>query len=140
MSAGSEADLVKAAVMKFVRQRPYLGCHHVVRDRAGAQLCSQHPAAGLLCIRCAARHVRRHDRVEELVCDVCHSLVEAIHPRVATTRLSGGPVRDPKGHWRMFDAQVAVIGTGRCGTCLRADSVEPSPDMLAELAEWGWTP
>ncbi len=135
----SALERAVAAVADFTARPPHLGCVHVVRDQAGPMVCGQHPAAGLMCPRCCDRHVRRHDVAEERTCDQCRSVVEAIHPAVVTTKLVGGPIRDPRGHHRMFAGTIAVVGVGTCRSC-HATSGRAVVDIPAAVLASGWRP
>ncbi len=127
------------AVGHFTATPPFLGCLHVVRDRAGATLCAQHSAAGFQCARCYDRHVRRHDEAEERTCDECRCEVEDIHPLIVTGPLAGGPIRDPKGHHRMFAGTIAIFGVGACKSCQSA-SGRIVVDIPTALLAAGWRP
>lgn len=132
-------QLFQAAVADFTHRAPCLGCTHVVRDGAGAILCAQHPQAGMLCDRCSARHVRRHDPVEERRCDRCDAVVEGIHPVVGGAALAGGPIRDPVGYHRPFVGRLILTGLGACRAC-HEQGGRPVVDLDLVVLASGWRP
>lgn len=136
---GGDDEIVRAAVADFTQRSPAMGCRHVVRDSAGALLCSRHPQAGLLCGRCADRHTLRHDAIEEKTCDACREVVEKIHAGVASVPFSHEHVRDSKGHHRPFSGVLAVHGFGRCTPCHEAAGGKDS-DIPSALLAKGWRP
>jgi hypothetical protein len=131
-------ELVRAAVLTFTGRPPHLACKHVV-DGAGAVLCGQHPAGGLLCPRCVQRHVRRHDATEELTCDGCRAVAGELHAGVAPVSLAGGRIRDTAGRHRLFAGRLVVTGFGLCPLC-HAASGGQVVDIPAALLAKGWRP
>jgi hypothetical protein len=131
-------ELVRSAVLDFTGRPPHLACRHVV-DGAGAVLCGQHPAAGLLCPRCAQRHVQRHDATEERTCDACRTIAGEMHPGVALVPLAGGRIRDTVGRHRLFAGRLLVIGFGFCPPC-HAATGRQVVDVPAALLAKGWRP
>lgn len=133
------ADRLRAAVNDFTSRPPFLGCRHVVQHGAGAVLCIQHPAAGLLCASCSERHIKRHNEVEERTCDECRGEVDRLHPLMGATKLTGGPIRDSRGFHRLFDEKVLFLGVGTCGGCFDGTG-RTVVDLEAAVRGSGWRP
>lgn len=128
------------AIAKFTSGPRQMACKHVVREGAGAILCTQHPAAGLRCARCERGHLLRHDEQEEVTCDGCRIVGKSIHPLHAWVHMTGELVRDTGGYSRSFDGPVLLSGTGFCAACMDGGTTSTDADVMAALSGAGWRP
>ena len=93
-----------------------LCCAHLGTGRP-ALVCASHPGGGVRCPDCAIEHAHRHDPVDELTCDRCGQVAEAIHPIVLPLIASGARILSTKRTGVLYGI-VSVIGVGLCERCV----------------------
>jgi hypothetical protein len=109
-------DTIIADALKVANLRQPWACRHLGAECAPL-LCVQHPRVGLMCSRCLADHVDRHDRRFELTCDACGTEVESICPITNSATARRAVLRTPRGPKRLYTGVVVVIGAGLCQPC-----------------------
>ncbi|MDQ6947594.1 MAG: hypothetical protein M3256_15325 [Actinomycetota bacterium] len=102
-------------------RRWHFGCRHVLRAGVvppAAMFCTDHPGSGVMCEECMRRyHLPRHSDVEELTCDECRQVAEALVPMACMAVLSGVKLRESRGRTGTFAGTVAFMAVGVCLGC-----------------------
>jgi hypothetical protein len=96
------------------------GCAHL--DGNGlAFACYMHPAAGVMCLTCAARHAEGHTEAEEHTCDRCGEHLDGADGdtwHMIGHRLSEVDALVSTGRGRYVAVGlVTVVGIGYCWSC-----------------------
>ncbi len=102
------------------RRGGVLECGHA-RTVERLFVCTDHPAGGVRCERCAKEHTGRHTAEAERTCDECGEVVDGSQPwtiYVPTADMRGLPVRRPRGGRRgLLYGPLMLTGVAVCQRC-----------------------
>ncbi len=98
---------------------PVQTCPHLMDVATVAIACSDHPAGGVRCYRCAEDHIAHHSDDLEHTCDQCGRVGPLARTVAMRTIADGVPTHDLNGVDGTLHGTVVVAGLGVCARCMR---------------------